>query len=196
MEVITLSKQALHEDFSACKDLASFIGEIESQLHRVSKVLCKIKVNGLLLTEEDEIRLATTRLSEIDFVELECRDESHLLEDAARDLEAWVVEFKAVLVAQSDKIRKEGAISAYDFSQVVKNMSWLVQAIQAIKAHCAETESWVAVEGQMSRAVLELESAYKSQDQILIADVMEYEIFSALDQWRVLLASVRGSGSK
>lgn len=196
METINLNKQAIREDFSACQTLENLITEVESRLAESDKVLCKIVVNGLLLTEEDEARLAPTHLSEIDFIEIEFRGKKQLVEDSARELKTWIQQFQAVVIGQADKIRTQGQLSNFDFSQTVKNMVWLIGAIKAVKAHRAEQYNWENIELHMVAAITEVETAYKQQDHILLADVLEYEVSSGLDQWRVLLDSIESSGTK
>jgi hypothetical protein len=196
METINLNKETIREDFSACTTLESLIAAIENKLSESEKVVCKIKVNGLLLSEEDEIRLAPTRLTEIDFVEIEYRGKRQLVEDSARELHAWIDQFKAMILSQADKIRTQGQLTAFDFSQTVKNMTWLIGAIKAVKAHRSEQYNWQNVEQHMVAAITEVETSYKQQDHILLADVLEYEVTSGLDQWRVLLDSIEASGTK
>ena len=196
METLNLNKQSIREDFSSCQTLESLIQSIEERLLEKEKVVCKIVVNGLLLNEEDEKRLAQTRLHEVDFVEVEYRDKKELVEDSARDLNEWIIQFKTVLLQQAEKLRATSQITPYDFSQTVKNLFWLIGAIQAIKAHRATQHNWENVEKFMSTAVKELELAYQQQDLVLLADVIEYELTSGLDQWRVLLDSISGSSAK
>ncbi|MEK6556636.1 MAG: hypothetical protein AABZ31_15405 [Bdellovibrionota bacterium] len=196
MEALSLNKQAIREDFSACVTLENLISTVENRLSQTDKVVCKIVVNGLLLSEEDEARLAPTRLTEIDFIEIEFRSKKQLVEDSARELKAWIDQFKTVILGQADKIRTQGQLTNFDFTQTVKNMFWLIGAIKAVKAHRAEQYNWENVEHHMTAAIREVETAYTAQDHILLADVLEYEVSSGLDQWRVLLDSIESSGTK
>lgn len=196
MEALILNKQSIREDFSSCETLSSLIQAVEDKLYEKKKVVCKIVVNGLLLNEDDEKRLSDTRLSEVDFVEIEFRDQAQLLEDSCRDLQTWIQEFKADLINKSELIRSQGSLSAFDFGQVVKNLFWLIGALQAIKSYRLDNEAWESVEKQTTSAVKELELSYSSKDFVLLSDVLEYELQTVLDQWRDRLDSIVSSSTK
>lgn len=189
METLGWDKSELGRQFSGCEDLTSLIQQIENKLASESKVLCHISVNGLPLNELDEARLATTKWDLIDRVDIQFRAKEHLVEDAAVDLKQWMEVFKKDLLQRSEALRQEGKLSAFHFSLMVANFTWLFGAIQAIRAHRTEAD-WASAEERFSRAIKEVEVAYKSNDFISLADVIEYEVTGALDQWRALLQTI------
>ena len=190
METISWDKATLQTEFHDCENLNSLIQNIEKRLTGENKVLCHIAVNGLPLNELDEARLAETKWELIDRVDIQFRSSANLVEDSAVDLGTWIEVFKKDLLKQAEDLRNKGTLSAFHFSLMVANFTWLFGAIKTLQGHRPELD-WKTAEERFSRAIKEVEVAYRASDFIALADIIEYEVTTALDQWRAVLQSIR-----
>lgn len=190
MEILKFSKDELRAVFSADDRLADMILKIERRLEEKNQVVCGIRVNELALTDKDEVKFAETRCADIESLEISYRSTESLLEDSVRSLVEWVEELKKSVINTSEEFRgPEVAGPAYQFSRVIANIEWFIEALQVIKGHIAPGAEWQACESRLVAALKELEGAYRAPDYILVADVLEYEVSSALDQWREILSN-------
>lgn len=189
METLGWDKNELSTEFDNCGTLSALITRIEDRLAADKKVLCHVTVNGLALSELDEARLAETKWELIDRVDIQFRSSDRLVEDAAVDLKTWIEVFKKDLLQRSEELRNKGTLSAFHFSLMVANFTWLFGAIQAMEGHRPEA-NWKAAEERFSRAIKEVEVAYKASDFVALADVIEYEVTTSLDQWRAILQTI------
>jgi hypothetical protein len=191
MEILKWSKNQIEADFKNCERLADVISNIEKNLEETQQVVCQIKVNDLLLTDRDEKKFADTKLQEIESLEIAYRTSEFLLRDSVVSLAAWMSELRNSVIETGEKFRTAEAGSlAYAFSRVLNNVSWLIDALQTVKAHTVLTSEWANCETRLIAALQELETGYRVQDNILVADVLEYEVSMALDQWREILSKV------
>jgi hypothetical protein len=68
-----------------------------------------------------------------------------------------------------------------------------MEAVQVVKSHVPPNAEWLKCESRIHEALKELEVGYRAQDLILTADVLEYEVSNALDQWQEILSNTAGS---
>lgn len=191
METLKWSKSQIDRDFAGCQALGEMIAHIEKKLAVSQQVVCQVRVNDMLLIGKDEQKFADTPIADIQTLEITYRNSEFLLRDSLQSLMAWLAEFNHAILNAADEIRSADMNStAYSFTRVVSSAEWFIDALQAVKAHILVTPEWAACEERFVKALKELETGYTAQDNILVADVLEYEVSSCLDQWREILSKV------
>lgn len=194
METIKWSKSQISSEFQSCEKLADVIVQVEKHLQQSQQVVCQIKVNDLLFTDSDERKFADTKRDDIDSLEISFRTSDFLLRDSAQSLIAWIGELQTSVIKTAEVFRanKPGTTN-YPFFRVISNTEWLIEALQAVKGHIAIDQAWVDCESRLVATLKELETGFRTHDNILVADVLEYEVSMVLDQWREILSKVAAS---
>ena len=62
MQTKKWSSEDLKEQFEGCLDLGEVISRLESDFLKDGEVICGIRVNGMFLTQEDELKFSVRRL--------------------------------------------------------------------------------------------------------------------------------------
>lgn len=180
------------ESFSGCENLQQLIGQIEGQARGRGRVVCGISVNGMKLSEQDEMRLAETELKDIDFIEVETEDPVHLVRSTLESQLALINEIERVGLACSNAFR------GLDLSQaeslllsLLDGCRWLTDSLMALRGAEAWWETnetdrvhWGHAENEFRRVTKEVLGAVEAKDFILLADLLEYDLANSLGQWR------------
>ncbi len=193
MEVIKISKTAIATDFTQCNSLKEIIAKLEDQLSQKGRVICRVHVNGMPLTEDDEQRFAESKLAEISDIEVESEEIEHLVASSMKSLVSFIEELKEDCVQTAEKIRASKSPKNENLvSGVFKNVQWIISALQALRPQLDPVaddfaERWLTNETHMVHTARELAAAVDSDDYMLLADVLEYELYNSLDKWRETL---------
>ena len=197
MQTKRWSSNALKTEFSGCNVLRDVISELESEFLLSGEVICEIRVNGMFLTEEDEMKFANSRLSEIKELEISSRRPQDLISESLNSTFDWIPKVRDYALETSEQLREEGiANSQVSFAEVLDGCQWLTDALSLLKsvmlslaADVNFEENWKKAEQEMSRVVTELVNAYDAEDCNLLADTIEYDLSMSLDNWFELLKS-------
>lgn len=194
MEVLKFSGAEIASNFAKCENLSEVIGQLESQMSEQGRVICRVHVNGLPFTEEDEKRFGASGLSEIKDLEIEAEDIEHVVADSIQSLIGFVEGLKEECVKASEKIRESKSPKTENLvGDIFKNVQWLASALQVLRPQLDPVspefaEKWLTNETHMVHTARELASAVEGDDFVLLADVVEYELYNSLDKWRETLS--------
>ena len=196
MDILKFSSQELTRAYGQCSKLSDLIHSIETDVQRVGRVVCKVKVNGLGLSESDEVRLADTAVTDVNEIEIETEAVGDLVKSSIETMTRMVecLRDEAVYLAE---IYRQGSNSEARarFMAVVKNTQVLTEGLVVLKPVFARALSdgaaWRANEDHMIATLRELVEAFELEDWVLLSDVLEYELYTSLDGWRSLLCQLR-----
>ncbi len=196
MDIIKFSGQEIARSYNQCAKLSDLIHSIEADVQRVGRVVCKVKVNGLGLSELDEARLADTAVNEVDEIEIETESVGDLVISSVETMTRMVECLMDEAVHLAEVYRRGSTPEARArFMAVVKNTQVLTEGLVVLKpvferALCGG-DAWRASEDHMIATLRELVEAFELEDWVLLSDVLEYELYTSLDGWRSLLCQLR-----
>lgn len=196
METIKYSKVTFQSTFSVGQKLKDIVAQLEKMAEAQNKVVCRIRINGLLLSESDESRLASTDYKDIEELEVELESLNSLVISSIRSLTDFANALKKNSVESAERYREGHAQELnHHFAGIVGQVQCLAEALVALKPNLIRTLNfnevlaarWVAAEEHMMKTVKELILAFEGQDFVLVSDVLEYELHNSIANWLVIL---------
>ncbi len=205
MEVLKLSSDEIVQSYINCDRLCELIQVLENEAQKKDRVVCQVKVNGMVLTEADEVRLAESKLSTVHEIEVETESVAELKKNSvltiiqlSEALSSEVIRLADVYRGNFQRDPRTGSDARSRFVAVIKNTQILTEALILLKPILKEqnssaefSDNWQENENHMIATLRELTEAFQAEDWSLLADVLEYELSTSLDKWRNLLVGQR-----
>ncbi|MEQ1875776.1 MAG: hypothetical protein ABL958_03960 [Bdellovibrionia bacterium] len=183
-------------EFSGCLNLSSLIRAIEKKCADAGEVVCEIRVNGVVLDEDDESKFAATEISRIENLSVKVSDVSNLIDDALGSLVSYLPEMVRLSLLTAEKFRADEIESAHrSLESITQGSRWLVEMFaqlrrnRVVQVKNLEESRWARSEGELLKVTRELVKAFETKDYVLLADVLEYDWVTALQTWQSLLES-------
>ena len=199
-ETIRITTAEISEEFSRCSNLGEIVNELEKKVKAQGRVVCKISVNGMRLSEADEQRLFQTSVDGLKDLEFETEDPAELIRSTLISQAQMAVEIGRASLTVSEAFRRldlhpaQGLLIA-----LLDGCRWFTDGLVAIKSaprslisFSFDDSQWNLTEAEFRRVVSEILAAVERQDYMLIADLLEYDLGNALDRWKVVLTQVSG----
>lgn len=189
MDRFKVSGQDLIEFYSADTLLSQVFGDIELDLRAQNRVVCQYILNGLNLSEADEGKFAKTMLKDVKTLEYVAENKSKLVEQV---LIAWQQAIPEMMLASEklcQRMRFQGAKGIFkDIHDLVENVECLISSLMALKEMagaeiCTAIDGWVTAEDNSKKTVFEALHAHENNDFVLLADILEYDLNTVLQQW-------------
>lgn len=193
MNLLAYDKTDLLEAFGETAHLGDIFSAVEGLLKQRGEVVCQFRVNGLNLTEENEIKLSKVPIHEIELLEVESQQPSDLI---GLILKEWTLQLPE-MVNQADKLSKALRDKGFEgqmrhLVQLIDSCQMLVDSLISFDSLYADhallqSPSWKNAEAFMAKSIGEALVAFQKKDLVLLADVLEYDIGQALTNWSELL---------
>jgi hypothetical protein len=188
-------REQIQKQFPECSTFKELITRIETEISTKGEVICEIRVNGKILSEEDETRLAQNSSQEIQEITIKTNRPSDLIKEAIASAIEFLPDVEAASVKAAEGFRGADLNAAQKaFGDAIEGCQWLTDTLMHIRGAAsgtgepiAQPERWYEAEKIISKAVREVSDAYATGDMVLVADLMEYEITGALGIWREAL---------
>lgn len=197
MPIMKWNREDLHKEFNQFGDLGSVISELENRAWDKGGVICEVWVNGLFLDENEETKFSDTKMNEIESLEVMVRSPDGLVKDSLQSIKEWIPKVKSISLEVSELFREGNHEKAHGlFRDTLDGCLWLTDALRLLKGVLLQTEDesqtqtrirWTACEGRFSQVVGELLEGYKNRDFVLVADVLEYDLTTVLEEWFEML---------
>jgi hypothetical protein len=187
------SKEEIKNEFPDSLLVGGLIRNIEDKF-KESMVVCEVKLNEMVLSENDEQRFAGEPISLIENLEVKLSPVHQLLNESLNSLVEYVQKVNDYSIACSDLFREEDLTEAHNrFQEIINGATWITDMmghLRNIKTRAeAELNDWNALTKDLLSVVREILSAYEKKDFVMVADLMEYEWTTALDSTANFLKS-------
>lgn len=188
--------QEIKKQFAGCATLKEIITRIETDFSTRGEVICEIRVNGVLLSEDDEVQYAASSAAEIRDLAVRSNKPADLIIDAMASASAFLPDLEKSCLKTSEMFRGADLGAAQtSFHECLEGCQWLVDtlmhvrgAASGIEKPMSQPERWYEAEKVIGRVIRELSEAYSRHDFVLVADLLEYELTGALLVWKETLA--------
>lgn len=197
MSHLSLDQNDLLNLFGPDCDLNVIIQHYEEEFQKKGEVICRIHLNELNLSEDDEHRLKNTPISEIKKLEVDTENPLQLYNDV---LEYWKLHLPQ-LVETSDKISQSLRFksidqSAVELSRFIDQCHLLVNSLNSINSLCQHRSMtlpahWPQTEKKLWKAFNELLDSFNSKNTSVMADIIEYDLADSLQSWLGVLAEMK-----
>jgi hypothetical protein len=190
MERFKVTGSELREFYKANVDLARVFYDIESDLRATNSVVCRYVVNGLEISEDDEVRFGSVSLEQIETLEYQTEDNNVIVKSVLR---GWI-EALPELMEQTENLCKRVRVQGFQghlkaISDLVENCEFLIDSVISLKVLLGDRyligchTIWLNVEAESKKAVLQALHALENKNFVLLADVLEYDLNNVLQMW-------------
>jgi hypothetical protein len=197
MNTLKVNREELQSKFPELESLGQVIRHFEAEFTKTGQVICQFKINGLDLTEEDEVRFQDLSALEIDDMEINFQTPENLLLGL---LDGWLEKTPRLIKeadALSSHIRFKGIDGQFKvLVDLVDDAQLLVDSLFSIDSlfsrfEVVASEKWRTNEATMATAVGQTLNAFQGKDFNLLADVLEYDLSHCLQVWLELMTALR-----
>ena len=179
--------------FPQAKTLSEVIGELEATFQLKGEVICEIQVNGVAISEEDEVRLGATPVTEIESLIICSSEPARLIDQALASCKEFIPHVKQSCIRTSEKLRGTDVADAQSqFIETMEGCYWLVDTLRHVRGASSNKsglDQWTDYETKMASVVREVVVAFEAKDYVLVADLLEYELSEAVGAWETVLSA-------
>ncbi len=198
------TKPEISQKFMGCQNLSEVIKSLEAEFVSHGEVVCEIRVNGLVLKEEDEQKFASSALDEINELMVQTNAPQTLIEQALESVLDYLPKAQIACLDCSEAYRMGNAKNAQQFFQdVVEGCFWVVDTVIHIRgAHenSGKTSNihadWIVAEKKFVTDLKLLLTASEKQDYVLTADMLEYEMSTDIESLIPILKTYQDQSQK
>jgi hypothetical protein len=200
METKSYQPTEIDEMFQKEGTLKGVITAIENDLYQSGRVVCKIIVNGMNLTLDDEIKFEGASRNEIAELEVASQTLTNLIRESRSSLATYFINLKSASLKGAEALRAGVVQDANDIIRaIIDGTSWATDMLNQIRTVdpglAGIQKEWIAAEAQFIRVNRELLLAFERSDTVLLADNLEYEWTESLDQWLKVLSLLDNAAS-
>lgn len=176
--------------------LGEVLKQMEAQLRSQGQLICRFQVNGVVFTEDDEEKFASTPLKEVTNLIVDTDSPMALL---AGVITNWTEQLPH-LVERSDelseKVKFQGLEGHFkDFVELIDTVQLLVDSLvslqQLFPCEIYQSPLWQSNEAATSQAIAEAVVALEKKDFVILAEILEYDFGNALQTWFQLLEGLK-----
>lgn len=196
MDRYKVSGADLREFYSAETRLSQVFGDIEHDLQAQNRVVCQFIVNGMKLSETDEGRFAEIELREVETLEYLAENKNKLV---GQVLTAWQQAIPELMLASEklcQRMRFQGPKGIFkDIHDLVENVEHLITSLVSLRTMVSaemhgRIKGWSAAELNSKKTIVEALTAVEKKDFVLLADILEYDLNTVLQQWADCLSQL------
>lgn len=193
---LSLKQEELLKVFEPQTELDHIIRHYEAEFEQRGEVICRIRLNDLNLSEDDEMRFRDTPLSKIQSLEVDTENPFQLFREV---LTYWKAHLPS-LINSADRLSQNLRFksldkSAYDLSQFIDQSHLLVNSLNSISSLCQHRaitlpELWSPSELKLWMAFNELLDSFNEKNTSVMADTIEYDLADSLQTWLEVLSEM------
>jgi len=189
MKELTLTRSQVEELKSKCRTIEELIKNLEINQQSEGNVVCQFVINGIKLTDRDEVRMRNLNIKDLESVTLLLEKPDNLILEIVKNWQEEIPKIITYADGLSSLVRERGVESQIaSFIQLIESCQLLVQSLISISnvidtQKIFETGQWYISENLLAEAVGETLKVFDQRDSKILADVIEYDLANALMNW-------------
>jgi hypothetical protein len=191
MTTSTWDHSQLRAEFSQCSTFGEVLLQLEKNFSQRGQVVCEVRVNGAPLNDEEELLLSKSPLGEIQDLMVLTNEPANLIGRALDSALQFIPGLSKICLESADEFRGSDLVRTRQaFTEVLDGCSWLIETLKHVRGACSgigkpilSVDRWYEAEKTINLVVRNLGVSYSSQDFVVVADLLEYEMTTALDIW-------------
>lgn len=197
MDKYSITGSELSAHYKPETPLAIIFRDIEKDLSESQQVVCRFVVNGIELSEHEELKLAQAELREVKTLEFWADQPFNLMLDVTQ---GWIetmpemIQNTEALCHQLRTVRESAPIKP--FYDLVENCEFIVGSLISIQSlggdHFQDQHAtWQETSEHLRTHLLAGYEAVEKKDFVTLADILEYELIPCFEMWQKSLINVR-----
>ncbi|MES2964943.1 MAG: hypothetical protein V4760_13715 [Bdellovibrionota bacterium] len=190
------TRDELSKQFSHCSTVKEIITTLETDFSTRGEVICEVRINGMILDDQDEQQFANNPVDGVNDLAVKSERPGDLIKGALASANHLLPELEIASLSTAEQLRGVDASKAKtSFLQAIEGCQWLVGTLEHVRGAASgigepieNVERWLAAETFIARVVVEVSDAYQKNDTVLVADLLEYELTTAVGLWKEVLA--------
>jgi hypothetical protein len=190
MKTLKVDRRSHTATFKICKNLGQLIVSLEKEGEKDNLYISQVTLNGKKMDSEDEALLDSLSLNEVDCIDLELCTIEEIIKNSILNLLSLIqnIQIKAILFAK--EFRTENKIDEEKVKYVlIECRSFIFSLEEIFKAHVLQKFKikhhflWLEAEKELTNILQCILQGRKLATSDFIADLIEYDLVQALDQW-------------
>lgn len=197
MERFKIEAKDLIQFYNEDTPLSQVFGDIEKELDTKNCVVCQYIINGQSIPEMEEATYADWKINQVQTLEYLSEDTDQLVLDV---LQSWA-EALPELMEKTEKLSEDlrfnpDAKTLNSLVVLFENCEFLVQSIIPLKSYlpassAAGLEMANEADKKTNQTLQEAIVSFEKKDFNLLADIIEYDLISALQSWEKVLSLIK-----
>lgn len=192
----------LNKNFPESKNLSELIESLSLWAHKRGQVICSISVNGVHLNEQEEKKFAQVPLNQIEEIKIQTQTPQMLLDESLIDCREHLKKLMAGYEQIATLFRKGDAHHAHrshrfaidGMQQFFEVVSYYGQLFESVRGPLPPL--WHKLEKKLPEVLDQILDSYEKKDYFLVADLLEYDLLSVLEEWDRLINQICDENDK
>ncbi len=189
-------------EFTDCETVGEVLHRLETIVASRGEVICEIRLNGQVIDETDEARLAqdpekTNPRTAIQSLSIKSDRPEHLIGQALRSSLSFIPLLTRASVDTASRFRDGDVhMGSEQLGEALEGCQWFVETIHHARGAASgigvgvhQVERWQQAEQMLFNVISELTATFDRKDYLLVADLLEYELTTALEMWVPVLGA-------
>ena len=184
------SPQDLTRDFPEATSLKNIIDQATQVVEDSGEVVCEIRINGIILSENEEDKFAQNSKEEILSLSIKSQEPLKLLDESIVGCSGYIDKIMVAIEKASFLFRTADLAGANDYhSKCIQATEHFVEMITHFKIAYQTLKgglpaSWLKLEQAMLSSFTQILEGYSNKNYILVADLLEYDLSNIFASWR------------
>ncbi len=195
MQTQLYSSEELKNRYKVETKLSDIISDFEKECWDLGQVICEVHLNGSYIAENEEGMLSSKTVADVMSLEILTRNQNELIEVTLRTVNQWLPKLRVRSVELSEAFKGDvDSIDTNTFIELIDGCKWLSDSLCLLKPNLdlivdeeAFVKAWAEVEMVFTSVAKEILQAFENKDYVLLSDILEHDMPSALDQWQALV---------
>lgn len=201
MTTSTWDKLEIQKQFGECENLKQLIERLEGEFQDRGEVICEIRVNGMIVHEKDENRFAESEMAAIDTLTIASERPGDLIQSTLGSALDYVPRLHKACESTAELMRgSDSRLAQLNFTELLDGCQWLVDTVvylrsaaESVGQPLKDQLAWRTAEGKFATVVTDILAAFQKKDFVLVADLVEYDLFNLLEEWNRVITAERSA---
>lgn len=194
MKTLKVSRASHPATFKKCKNLGQLIAVIEKQGEKENLFVVKIRLNGQRMDSDEENLLDTLSISEIKSLEFDLETMKNIVRGSIADIVASIQDTQMRSISFAKSFRESASVDDEKVKFLLIQCRSIIESLEEIfVAHSKKNFNikhlplWYEAEKELTNILQCILQSRKMTDHDFMADLIEYDLVQALDQWEETL---------
>ncbi len=194
MKKLSVTRTSHPATFRKCKNLGQLIAVIEKQGEADGLYVVKIHLNGRSMDEDEESLLDSLSINEVKKIDFEMSSMNDIIRKSIADIMAAIQDTQMRAIGFAKQFRSDQAVDDEKVKFVLIQCRSVIESLEQIfTAHSKRRfvikhlPLWYEAEKELTNILQCILQSRKMTDVDFLADLIEYDLVQALDQWEETL---------
>lgn len=185
-----ISRKTHAATFKKCKTLGQLITAVEKEGEANNLYITKLSLNGRLMDQDEESLLDSMSVNQVDTLEVDFAGINQLIKSSFADIISAIQNVQLQAIEFAKTFRKDSSVDDEKVKYILIQCRSIIEGLEEIfKAHShnkitiKHISLWFEAEKELTNILQGVLQARRLSGSDFIADLIEYDLVQALDQW-------------